>query len=93
MIARLSLQFNQPAVNRDGDSECLPNGEVVVVVVDDGWNATVWINLQVFLVLLFFLAEIEVDRFICQPKFLEDDCDLPVIRIYLMIHQICEKRS
>lgn len=47
------------------------------MVVDDGGDATVWIDLQIFRILLFFLAEIEVHRLIRQPEFFKDDGDFP----------------
>ena len=46
-------------------------------MVDDGGNATVGVELQVIWSLLFALAEFEVDRFVCQPEFFENDSGFP----------------
>ena len=65
-------------LNRDEDySQDLPNGKIVVVVVDDGGDAAVWIDLQVFRSLVFLLAVFEVHRFIRQPKFFKYYGDFP----------------
>ena len=61
--------------------EHLPNSEVVVMVVDDGWNATVGVDLQVFWTLVLFLAKIEVHGLVGQPEFLKNDGDFPASRI------------
>lgn len=50
------------------------------MVVDDGGYATVGVQLQVFWTLVFLRAEIEVDRFVRQPEFFEDDGSFPEIR-------------
>ena len=47
------------------------------MVVDNCRDATVWIDLQVFRIFLFFLAEIEVHRLICQSEFFKDDDSFP----------------
>lgn len=53
------------------------------MVVDDGGDATVRVELQVFWALVFFLAEIEVHRFVRQPKFFKDYGDFPANQIGL----------
>ena len=82
-IARLSLDFDQPSMSTggDGDGGDLPNDEVVVMVVDDGGDAAVGIELQVIWSLLLTRLEVEVDRFICQPEFFENDGDFPEDRV------------
>jgi hypothetical protein len=59
-IARVSLDFCQQSVDDDGHNEDLPNGEVVVLVVNDGGDATVGVDLQVLWGLVLALAEIEI---------------------------------
>jgi len=73
--------FRSAMSARRVDKEHLPNGEVVVMVVDDGGDAAVGVNLQVFRSLLLFLAEIEVHGLIRQPEFFKNDGDFPVSRI------------
>jgi len=80
-IARLSLDFDQPSTGGDGHGEDIPSDEVVVMVVDDGGNATVGVDLQVIWSLLLALAEVEVDRFVCQPEFFENDGNFPENRV------------
>lgn len=63
------------------DSEHQPNSEVVVMVVDDGGNATVGVDLQVFWTLLLFLTEIEIHRLVRQPELFKNDGDFPKSRI------------
>jgi hypothetical protein len=76
-IARVSLNFIQPFAGGDDHRKDLPDDEIVVVVVDDGGDATVGVDLQVFWGLVFFLAEIEIHRFVRQPEFLKDDGGFP----------------
>ena len=80
-IARVSLGFGQSSTQWDRHDEDVPDDEVVVVMVDDGGDATVRIDLQVIWSLVFALAEVEVDRFIRQPEFFEDDGDFPENRV------------
>ena len=80
-IARLSLDLDQPSTGVDGHGEDLPDDEVVVMVVNDGGDATVGVDLQVIWGLLLALVEVEVDRFVCQPEFFEDDGDFPDHRV------------
>ena len=80
-IARVSLRSDQPMRAQRLGSEHLPDGEVVVMVVDDGWDATVGVDLQVFWTLLLFLAEIEVHGLVRQPELLKNDGDFPKSRI------------
>ena len=63
-IARVSLSLDQPATSGHDHVQDIPNGEVVVMVVDDGGNATVGVELYVLRALVFCLAEIEVHGFI-----------------------------
>ena len=51
------------------------------MVVDDGGDATVGVDLQVIRSLMLALAEVEVDRFVCQPEFFENDCNFPENRV------------
>ena len=44
-IARLSLDLDQPSTGVDGHGEDLPDDEVVVMVVNDGGDATVGVDL------------------------------------------------
>ena len=75
---RESLPGFQSTTGRgDNHSEHLPNGEVVVLVIDNGGDATVGVDLQVVWGLVLSLAEIEVDRFVRQPEFFENDGDFP----------------
>ena len=67
----------------ENHDQALPNGEIVVMVVDDGGDAAVGIDLQVFRSLVFLLAEIEVHRFVRQPKFFKNYGDFPENRIEL----------
>jgi len=76
------LPFDQPRAHDDGvDSEHLPNDEVVVMMVDDGGDATIWVDLQELWSLLLLLAEVEVHGFIGQPKLFENDSDFPKSRV------------
>jgi hypothetical protein len=79
-IARVSLDCDQPPTG-DGHGEDLPNDDVVVMVVDDGGDATVGVDLQVIWSLVLGLAEVEVDRLVCQPEFFEDDGGFPENRV------------
>lgn len=80
-IARVSLGFDQPSTGGDRRSEDLPNDDVVIVVVNDGRDATVRVDLQVVWTLVLCLAEVEVDRFVRQPEFLKDDDSFPESRV------------
>ena len=64
-IARVSLCLDQSSTSNNGHSGHLPNDEVVILVVDDGGDATVGVDLQVVWGLMLSLAEIEVHRLIC----------------------------
>ena len=62
---RQSLPGLRSAIYRwDGHIEDLPNDKVVVMVVDDGGDATVGVDLQVIWSLMLALAEVEVDSFV-----------------------------
>ena len=76
-IARVSLDFCQQSVGGGGHSEDLPNGEVVVSVVDKGGDAAIGVDLQVLWGLVLALAEIEVHGLVCQPKLFENNDDFP----------------
>jgi len=79
---RQSLPGLRSAIDRwDGHREDLPNDKVVVMMVDDGGDATVWVDLQVIWSLMLALAEVEVDSFVCQSQFLENDGGFPGNRI------------
>ena len=56
-------------------------------MVNDGRDATVGIDLEVFWGLLLLLAEIEVHGFIRQPEFLEDDCYFPENQVRFQMEQ------
>ena len=55
----------------------LPDDEVSVLMIDEGGDATVRVELGVFGGLVLVLAEVEVDRLIGEPEFLEYSHDLP----------------
>lgn len=55
----------------------VPKREITVVVVDDGWNATVRVVLRVLRRFLFAFLKVEVYGLVGEPKLLEYDCDLP----------------
>ena len=76
-IARVSLEFNQPSADSDRYGKHLPNGEVIVLVVDDGGDATIGIDLQVVWGLVLPFSEIEVDRLVRQPEFFKNNGDFP----------------
>ena len=87
---RETLPVSQSAMStRRADSEHLPNCEVAVMVVDDGGDATVGVDLQEFWALMFLLAEIEVHGLVLQPKFLENDGDFPKKRIGFQVPPSC----
>ena len=48
-----------------------PEREVVVLVVDKRWDAAIRIVFDVFWSLLLPLLKVEVDRLVCQAKFLQ----------------------
>ena len=84
-MARVSLdadQLSDNAGDHDGD---LPNDEIVVVMVDDGGDAAVGIDLQVFRTLVFLLAEIEVHGFVRQPEFFKNDGGFPEDQVELRL--------
>ena len=80
-IARVSLYFGQLSEGRGGYQKDIPNNEVVVVVVDNGRDATVGVELHEIWTLLLALLEVKVDGFICQPEFFKNDGDFPEERI------------
>jgi len=80
-IARVSLDSDQLSTDGERHGGDLPNDEVVVMVVDNGGDATVRVDLQVVWSLMFCLAKVEVDRFVRQPEFLEDDGGFPGSRV------------
>jgi len=47
------------------------------MVIDDGGDAAVGVDLQKFWSLLLFLAEIEIYRLVRQPEFFKNDGDFP----------------
>lgn len=57
----------------------LPDGNILVLVVDQGGNATVWIVLGVFWLLVLTLVEVEVDGVVCETELLEDNGNFPAI--------------
>jgi hypothetical protein len=80
-IARVSLYPSQLSEGRDGYQEGVPNNEVVVVVVDNGGDAAIGVEFHEIRTLLLALFEVEIDGFIRQPKFFENDGDFPEKRI------------
>ena len=80
-IARVSLGFCQSSTRWDRHGEDVPDDEIVVVMIDDGGDATVWIDLQIIWTLLLAFVEVEVDRFVRQPEFFEDDGGFPEARV------------
>ena len=75
---RKSLPGSWSASISDSDySTRLPNSEVVVVVVDDGGNATVRVYFHILRTLLFPLAEVEVHRLVRQPEFFKNNGNFP----------------
>ena len=76
-IARVSLNSDQRSIGGDDHSKDLPNNEVVVMVVDDGGDAAIGVNLQEVWGLVLSLAEIEVDVLVRQPKLFENDGNFP----------------
>ena len=61
-----------------GELRCVPDNEVVVVVVDQRGDAAVRIVLGKLGGLLLFLGEVQVDGLVCQAEFPEDKGVLPV---------------
>ena len=57
--------------------ENAPENEVIVLVVDEGGNTSVWVVLHVIGALLFLLLEVKEDCFVCKAKLFQDDGDLP----------------
>ena len=51
------------------------------MVIDEGGDATVGVDLQEFWAFMFLLAEIKVHRLVLQPEFFENDSDFPKNRI------------
>ena len=63
-IARVSLDYDQLQAWSDDHREHRPNSEVIVLVIDEGGNTTVGVDLQELWSLLFSLVEIEVHRLV-----------------------------
>ena len=47
------------------------------MVINDGRDATVGVDLQKFWTLLLFLTEIEIHRLVRQPELFKNDGDFP----------------
>lgn len=62
------------------DSIGLPENEVVVAMVNNGWNTTVRVQFEVIRVLLLGSLEVEEDGLKSKSKLLEDGSDLPSVR-------------
>ena len=77
-IARVSQDSGRSSARGGDHNENLPNGEIVVMVVDNGRDAAVGIDLQVFRRLVFLLVRIEVHGPVCQPKFFKNHGDFLV---------------
>lgn len=56
----------------------LPNYEVIVLVVDEGRDTAIWVQLRVLGRFLLELGEVEVDALVRESELLEDERDLPV---------------
>ena len=54
-----------------------PEREVVVVVVDDGRDAAVGVELGVLRPLLLALLEVEIDRLVRETELFKDNGDFP----------------
>ena len=61
-----------------GRGQNSPDGEVAVLVVDEGRDAAVGVVLGMRLSLLLALAEVEVDRLVVESELLEHDHHLPM---------------
>ena len=59
------------------DQTCIPDGEVVVLVVDNGRDAAVWVDFKVFWSLMLTVLEVEEDGLIAQAKLFEDEAGFP----------------
>ncbi len=46
-------------------------------MIDQGWNAAIWIEFNVVRRFVLAFLEVEVNGLVCQPELLEDDGDLP----------------
>lgn len=78
-IARVSLDLDQSSASGDNHSQILPNDEIIVVVVNDGGDPAIGVDLQVFRSLVLLLEEIKVHRLARQPKFFKNHDDFPVL--------------
>ena len=56
---------------------CVPDGEVVVLVVNKGRDAAVRVDLKVFRGLMLTLLEVEEDGLIAQAELFEDKAGFP----------------
>ena len=92
-IARLSLDFDQSLVCGYGHNEGLPNDEVIVFVVDNGGDAAVGVDLQEVWGFLLSLMEVEVHRFVRQPKFFENDGDFPKNLLVFRYHDLVQEHT
>ena len=59
-------------------SRYVPDNKVAGLVVDEGGDAAVRVQLRVLGRLLLALAEVEVDALVCEPELLKDERDFPV---------------
>ena len=81
-IARVSLDVDRSSASGDDHhNQNIPNGEIVVMVVDDGGDPTVGFDLQLLRSLVFLLVKIEVHGLVRQPKFFKNHGDFPVNQI------------
>lgn len=62
-------------------TKSVPEDEIVVLVVDDGRDATVRVELDVLGRLLLILFEVKIYGVIGQAEFFENDGNLPVCRM------------
>jgi len=65
------------------DAVRFPEGEIVVIVVDDGWDASIRVMLDMFRSLhadLWVIPKLKVLSLVLDTEFLKDDGDFPTIR-------------
>ena len=92
-MARVSLGSDQASVSCDDrHNQNLPNSEIAVMVVNDGRDAAVGVDLQVIRTLLFSLAKIKIHRFVRQPKFFEHHGGFPENQIrFIMVVSLARR--
>ena len=64
----------------------LPNDKVIVMVVNDGRDAAVGVNLQIFWSFLFLLAEVKIDGFVRQVEFFKNEGNFPESQVGREMH-------